>query len=198
MNESSQLQMLLAQHSVLYGKRINLRPVTLNDASALFEYASDPTTTQFIFETHPSLAKTRESIANFFIGDPLGKFAIEHIDSQKMIGTIDLRVDGQHQRAELGYALNKAYQGHGYMTEAGQLLLELAFSTLGLNKVESHCDINNPASAAVMKRLGLQYEGTLRQHKWFKGKFCDYAFYGLLKSEYQKNSVVQSKEKPIE
>jgi ribosomal-protein-alanine N-acetyltransferase len=46
---------------------------------------------------------------------------------------------------EMGYTLNSHFWGSGYMTEAGKLILELAFNTLGLERVFAEYDVRNGA-----------------------------------------------------
>ena len=56
---------------------------------------------------------------------------------------------------ELGYALGRAFWGHGYVTEAGKALLKFAFEELKLRRVFTGNDpAKNPRSAAVGLRLG--------------------------------------------
>ncbi|WP_320164107.1 GNAT family protein [uncultured Trichococcus sp.] len=174
----------LMKHSVLEGERILLRPVGLADAPDMFAYASDEETTRFVFETHRDRAMTEEAIANYFMAAPAGKYAIVVKDTQKMIGTIDIRPNLTDYIAEIGYILNKDYRGNGYMTEASKLVTTLAFEVLEMGKVFAMHDILNPASGEVMKRIGMQPEGILRRHKIFKGRCCDMAYYGILKEEY--------------
>lgn len=174
----------LMKHSVLEGERILLRPVELADASDMFEYASDEETTLFVFERHRELEMTEEAIANYFLAAPAGKYAVEVKDTQKMIGTVDIRPNQHDRIAEIGYTLNKAYHGNGYMTEAGKLITAMAFEILGMEKVFAMHDVLNPASGKVMERIGMQPEGILRRHKVFKGRSCDMAYYGILKEEY--------------
>ncbi len=174
----------LMKHSTLEGERIVLRPVGLADASDMFAYASDEETTRFVFETHRSQAMTEEAIANYFMAAPAGKYALVVKETNKMIGTIDIRPNLTDRIAEIGYTLNKHYGGNGYMTEAGKLITALAFEVLELEKVFAMHDILNPASGEVMKRLGMQPEGILRRHKVLKGRSCDMAYYGILKEEY--------------
>jgi ribosomal-protein-alanine N-acetyltransferase len=174
----------LMKHSILEGNRLVLRPVGLADAADMFEYASDEETTRFVFETHRDWAMTEEAIANYFLAAPAGKYAIVLKDTQKMIGTIDIRPNAVDRIAEIGYTLNKNYRGNGYMTEAGKLITALAFEVLGLEKVFAMHDMLNPASGEVMERIGMQQEGILRSHKIFKGRSCDMAYYGILKEDY--------------
>src|SRR5512133_1833518 len=117
----------LMKHSILEGERILLRPVDLADAPDMFEYASDEETTRFVFETHRNRAMTEEAIANYFMAAPAGKYALVVKDTDKMIGTIDIRPNLTDHIAEIGYTLNKHYGGNGYMTEAGKLITALAF-----------------------------------------------------------------------
>ncbi|MFY9901055.1 MAG: GNAT family protein [Trichococcus sp.] len=174
----------LMKHSILEGERILLRPVGFADAPDMFAYASDEETTRFVFEMHRNQAMTEEALANYFMAAPAGKYAIVLKDTQKMIGTIDIRPNLTDRIAEIGYTLNKDYRGNGYMTEAGKLITALAFEILKLEKVFAMHDVLNPASGEVMKRLGMQPEGVLRRHKVFKGLSCDMAYYGILKEEY--------------
>ena len=67
----------LARHTRLETERLILRPVTLEDAPAMFEYASDEENTRYIFETNKSLEETRNNIALFYLANPLGRWGLE-------------------------------------------------------------------------------------------------------------------------
>lgn len=175
---------LMVQHQQLMGQRILLRPVSLQDANDMFEYAADKETTRFLFESHKNLEATKKTIAEFFVKDPMGKYAIVLKENNKMIGTIDLRVDANHKKAELGYILNKQFWGNGYVTEAANLLIELGFQTLGLERIYAMYDIKNQASGRVMERLGMTSEGILRKNRLVKGQFSDDECYAILREEY--------------
>lgn len=177
-------------------ERIILRTVTMEDATDMFEYASDEETVLHVFEKHKSVEETENAIAHYFMAAPTGRFAIEQKETNKMIGTIDLRIIKEDQIAELGYTLNKEFWGKGYMNEAATALLKLAFETLKLEKVFAMHDLKNPASANVMTRLGMQREGVLRSHYIHKGNRVDMAYYGILKEEYVQRK--QNKETSIE
>lgn len=169
--------------------RIILRPVKMEDAPDMFEYASDEETVLHVFEKHENLGATEKSIAHYFMAAPTGRYAIEHKKTDKMIGTIDLRIVKDDGIAELGYTLNKHFWGKGYMNEAAAALTKLAFETLELEKVFAMHDLNNPGSAKVMLRLGMQREGVLRSHYIHKGNRVDMAYYGILKEEYFRNKL---------
>lgn len=177
---------LLAKYAKIETQRLLLRPVTLKDANDMFEYASDEKTTYYVFDPHRSLEETEDSIANYFMNEPLGKYGIELKETGKMIGTIDLRLKEEKYKAELGYTMNKEYHGNGYMTEAGKALLHLGFNILELERISAIHDERNNASGRVMQRLGMTKEGISRHvGKWKKGEFFNDIHYSILKSEYQ-------------
>ncbi len=57
------LYVKLAAYREVETERLHLRPVTLEDAPAMFEYASDETVTRYTFATNQSLEETRNNIA---------------------------------------------------------------------------------------------------------------------------------------
>ncbi len=63
---------------------------------------------------------------------------------------------------EIGYWLRATAEGHGYMTEAAQLLTNFALDMLKAQRVEIRCDERNQRSASVARRLGFKQEGCKR------------------------------------
>lgn len=177
---------LMLQHSQMESERILLRPVLLDDAEDMYEYTSDEETTRFIYDQHTDVNQTKNLIANYYMEEPIGKYAILLKESNKMIGTIEFRVHEYNKSGELGYTLNRHFWGKGYMTEAGKLILDLAFNTLGLERVFAEFDVRNSASGKVLDRLGMTYEGTRRRNHMVKGFLADSAHYSILKEEYAK------------
>lgn len=183
------LKLFLAVNNRMETERLRLRPITLKDAEDMFEYASNNAHTYFIFPTHRTLDDTKHSIATYFMAEPLGKFGIELKDENKLIGTIDLRVDMSKQKAEIGYVINPKYGKQGYTTEAANRLMKFAFEELELEKVVSSCDERNSASEAVMRKLGMQKEGVSRHHElWKNGEWVNMLFYSILREEYVANN----------
>lgn len=67
---------------------------------------------------------------------------------------------GRHA-IEIGYWIDHAHQGQGYVTEVTATLTRLAIEIKGFQAVEIHCDPRNTRSAAVPRRLGFSLVGTL-------------------------------------
>lgn len=100
------------------------------------------------------------------------------------IGCIGLNPTPQFNHAEMGYWIGLPYWGQGYTTEAAAKMLEFGFETLHLNRIYAAHFVSNPASGRVMQKIGMQYEGTLRQHYRRFDVYQDTAYYGLLRDDY--------------
>jgi RimJ/RimL family protein N-acetyltransferase len=106
-------------------------------------------------------------------------------DSGELIGCMAIEgISKHHRKGEIAYWVAIDHWSKGYCTEAGHAVVKYAFEQWGLNKITSRHKATNPASGKVMQKLGMTYEGTLRQEMFKDGEFCDLVVYGLLKSEY--------------
>ncbi|WP_010097962.1 GNAT family N-acetyltransferase [Ornithinibacillus scapharcae] len=178
------INLLMVENSQMESERIILRPVSFQDAEDMFEYTSDEETTRYIYDEHQDIEQTKRVIANYYIEEPIGKYSIVLKETNKMIGTVEFRIHEWNNSGELGFTLNRQFWGNGYMTEAGNLILDLAFHVLELERVYSGHDVRNTASGKVLKRLGMTYEGTHRRDQKVRGVFTDTAHYSILKAEY--------------
>ena len=109
-------------------------------------------------------------------------YAIDH--EGKLVGMVVLNLR-KDNIAEIGYWLGRKYWGQGLTTEAAKLLVQEGFEKLKLHKIYATHHPKNKASGRVMQKLGMKYEGTLREHVKAKGKYWDVAYYGILRSEFK-------------
>ena len=171
----------LAKHQIIETERLVLRPVTLDDAEAMFEYASNKENTRYTFPTNQSLEETKNNIAQFYLANPLGRWGIELKGSGEFIGTIDLhKID----------TLLKKYWNQGLTTEANRAVIELAFEKVGMNKLTALHDKDNPASGKVMEKSGMRFSheepyACVDQHE--KGRIVTRVHYILTKEDYFAN-----------
>lgn len=86
--------------------------------------------------------------------------------------------------AEAGYILLPDYWNAGYATEILRALLRFGFCDRSLHRVYGKCDELNAASARVMEKCGMVYEGTLREHVWLRDHWRSTHYYGMLDAEY--------------
>ena len=81
------------------------------------------------------------------------------------IGMIDLRPQGS--RVAFGYVLARSRWGHGYMSEALTSLVDWALARPDIWRASAYCDADNSASAMVMRKAGMVFEGVLRRYEVF-------------------------------
>lgn len=93
-------------------------------------------------------------------------------------------IDSHNHKVEIGYALDEAFRGRGLATTVTRRLMDYAFDTLDMNRVEIHCAANNLASRAIPERLGFTHEGTAREATFVRGHYVDIEQYGMLKREW--------------
>lgn len=169
--------------------RLILRPVTMRDAADLYAWCSDSQVARYVlWEAHASIRTTKNYIRylihQYRQGAP-GTFAIQNRENGKVIGTIGFMwMEEQCRSCEVGYSLSREYWNCGLMTEALRAILDFCFLKLKLNRVEAQHDVNNRASGRVMEKVGMRYEGTLRQRVYNKGRFVDVALYAILRNDY--------------
>jgi ribosomal-protein-alanine N-acetyltransferase len=103
----------------------------------------------------------------------------------RQIGGIGLRVEQQHQHAELGYWLGVPYWGKGYATEAGREVVRYGFQDLKMHRIFASHFGHNPASGKILVKLGMRHEGCQREHlrKW--DQFVDSVLYGMSQQEWK-------------
>ena len=170
-------------------KRIVLRPFTLDDAKVVQELAGDKEVAKTTLNVpHPyEDGMAEEWIKKHekeFKNGNLVTLAITHKKEGYLIGTINIKLNQKFENGELGYWVGKKYWNNGYCTEAAKGMLKYGFGELKLNRIYAAHLKKNPASGEVMKKVGMKYEGVLREYvkKW--GEFEDLVYYGILKKEY--------------
>ena len=148
----------LAQYPIVETERLLLRPVTLDDAQEMFEYASDIENTRYTFPTNQSLEETKNNIAQFYLDNPLGRWGIELKSNGKFIGTIDLhKIDPVLKKAAIGYIINKKILESRINDRSQSCRNWASFWKIGMNKLIALHDKANPASGKVMEKSGMRF-----------------------------------------
>jgi len=102
-----------------------------------------------------------------------------------MIGSIGIdAVSDQHFSGELGYVLARPYWKRGLMTEAVRTVIDAAFRYTPLNRIEAQCLVAHRASARVMEKSGMSFEGILREVRFFKEAFHDLQSWSILRRDW--------------
>ncbi len=86
---------------------------------------------------------------------------------------------------EIGYFLLPDHWGKGYATEIAKTLTEVCFTELHMHKVAASCNVNNPRSENVMKKIGMIKEAELRKERYKNGHWDNELRYGILLEEWE-------------
>lgn len=116
-------------------------------------------------------------------------FAVTLREDGKLVGCVGLHTKPDHNHAEIGYWIGVPYWGAGYATEAARAVMQFGFETLSLNRIFASHFSRNPASGRVLQKIGMRYEGRMRQHlkKW--DEYVDLECYGVVRSEFRSPSA---------
>lgn len=108
-------------------------------------------------------------------------------NQEKVIGTIGcFWVSKPHKSMEIGYVIGEEHWGKGITAEAGAAVLNIVFKEFKLNRIQARAKSENKASARVMEKLGMKYEGTLRNQIDHAGGYWDMLHYSILHSDVDK------------
>jgi RimJ/RimL family protein N-acetyltransferase len=85
---------------------------------------------------------------------------------------------------EIGWFIDKGYQGQGYAFEAAKAGLGFIFRELEAHRVIAQTDDTNTRSYKLAERLGFTKEGHLRESQIKDGRYVGRLIYGLLRNEF--------------
>lgn len=187
----------LPPQPTLQTPRLSLRPLRADDAPAMLRELSDVEVARETLNIpHPySMARAEEFLADipkrFEAGRGVVWAIVERAPDARvagaaagaLIGAVGLNLTRAHRRAELGYWIAKSRWGQGIATEASRAVMAYGFDTLGLHRIDAHHFVENPASGAVMRKLGMQREGRLRAMVWRDGVPRDLELYAMLATD---------------
>jgi len=162
-----------------------LRPSKLSDAEGMFAMLSDAQSMKYwstppITDVNDALQVLREDLESDAQGNSLC-WAVTLRGQDEMIGKCILfQFNQAHHRAEIGFILNRDYWRQGLMHQALKAVIEFAFGTLELHRIEADVDPENAASLKVLEKLGFEREGLFHDRWLLYGEWVDSIMLGLL------------------
>ena len=176
-----------SQAPSLETERLLLRPMTEEDAQALYEYARNPEVGPDAgWAPHRSVDDSLAYIQTVFSSPHV--FGIIEKESAALMGSAGLIPDGKRQNPDcmmLGYALGRQWWGRGYMTEAATEVIRYGFEDLRLSLVTCCHYPFNSRSRRVIEKCGFVYEGVMRGVEATPdGIMQDIDSYSITKQEY--------------
>jgi len=170
--------------------RLKIREFRWDDLDALVEMDSDPrvsryepgglTVEQIRYRLEGALEWAQQTPRTIY------KLAITLPPEERAWGRLSLKINQANIREwEIGWTLHPQVWGNGYASEAARALLDYAFTQLNAHRVVAFCHAENAASCRVMEKIGMKFEGHLRETIHLNGAWADELVYGILERDCQ-------------
>jgi [ribosomal protein S5]-alanine N-acetyltransferase len=126
-----------------------------------------------------SMPATPDEYAGYLAraADPRRAFYLARLrEGGDIVGFLNLGeiIRGSLDQAFIGYGGVAGHEGRGYMTEAMQLVLREAFTTLKLHRIEANIQPDNLPSIALARRAGFLLEGFSPRYLKINGRWRDH------------------------
>ena len=164
---------------------LHLRPSTMADAEGMFAMLSDPESMKYwsdqpISDIEDALKALRKDLESDAQGNSMC-WAVTLKGQDEMIGKCILfQFSQENHRAEIGYILNRKYWRQGLMHQALEAVIDFAFNTLNLHRIEADIDTENAGSLGLLEKLGFKREGLFRERWFVYGEWQDSVMLGLI------------------
>ncbi|MCX2738385.1 GNAT family N-acetyltransferase [Pontibacter anaerobius] len=138
----------------------------------------------YTLDMHTKLCSTAEEALN---KGTAYTFAVRLYPTHELIGRVSLSnvVRGVFQNAYLGYFMAEKYKGLGYMTEAVDTVVNMAFKQLLLHRVQAAVVTTNAGSVRVLEKCGFRREGMAERYLKINGAWRNHYLYALTSEEKQ-------------
>lgn len=170
--------------------RLLLRQFTMEDAESMYRnWASEDAVTKYLtWPPHSNVEVTKAVLRDWVEGYQSAAYyhwAIALKETGELIGSITVvKIQEKTAGAELGYCIGSRWWGRELMPEAGRAVVRYLFESVGFRRIAATHARENLKSGRVMQKIGMKYEGTLRQAGFCNQGVVDEVWYSILKDEY--------------
>jgi RimJ/RimL family protein N-acetyltransferase len=173
--------------------RVTLRELRTEDAASLLamvsteevsRFISPPPTTVEGFERFIMWAIRERERGNYVC------FAVVPEGMSAAVGLFQLRaLESGFGTAEWGFALGSSFWGTGVFVESARLVLDFAFDTVGVHRLEARASLANGRGNGALRKIGAVEEGVLRQSFFRGGAYHDQVLWSILADDWRAKRV---------
>jgi len=146
---------------ILITERLTLRQLVIKDEQEIFALRSDSEINKYLDR---KIANTIDDARNFInsVNENINKndsvyWAITFRDKNMLVGTICLfSFSDENDKCEIGYELLTDFQGKGIMKEAVEKVIDYAFNTIKVQKIEAFFHRDNQSSIKLLKKFSFR------------------------------------------
>jgi RimJ/RimL family protein N-acetyltransferase len=174
---------------VLRNQYVTLRELRLDDAATLLAQVTPPDVLRHIAQA----PTTVEGFKSFIRWTRLQRrrrlhaaFGIVPAGKVRPVGILQFwPIELDYSTAEWGFVLGQQYWGTGLFGHSARLMLDFAFDTVGVMRMEARAALGNGRGNGALRKLGASPEGTLRGAFNQGGQVRDYVMWSILASEWR-------------
>jgi ribosomal-protein-alanine N-acetyltransferase len=174
---------------VLAGKRVTLRQLRASDAPSLFAMLTTEEVSRFISPPPTTVEGFEKFIAWTLRMREVGSyacFAVTLEGSDTAIGIFQLReLEPGFGTAEWGFAIGAEFWGRGIFTEGAELMMQFAFETVGVHRLEARAAVKNGRGNGALRKIGAVQEGLLRRSFLKNGEYLDQVLWSILDEDWR-------------
>lgn len=139
-------------------ERLILRPLTIDDAEAAFEWTGDPRVAKYmLYSTHESVKTTKEWLSTVDSLENEYSWGFVRKSDNKLIGSGSIRFRTNENTWSFGYNFRFDCWGKGYATEAAMTMMNYVRREHNASSFTAECAEENIGSARVMEKCGLHF-----------------------------------------
>jgi [ribosomal protein S5]-alanine N-acetyltransferase len=169
---------------MLRTRRLLIAPLQKSDAHQVIRFFRDPEVSCLNVAIPQTLVV--EEIENWIegLGDDREIFTIRRTGHDRLVGVACLLLKGDTGVAEYTYTIGVPYRGKRYGSEASKALFDYGFQHLNLTRIYTTSLSTTLNFGKALEKVGMMYEGCLRQHVNYWGQWQDLHFHGILRQQY--------------
>ena len=174
---------------VMAGKQVVLRELRASDAPSLFAMLTTEEVARFISPPPTTVEGFERFIAWTLRQRSAGTYACFAVTLQGFdtaIGIFQLREsEPGFGTAEWGFAVGSAFWGTGVFQQGAELMLEFAFNTVGVHRLEARAAVLNGRGNGALLKMGAVQEGILRKSFQKNGDYLDQVLYAIVEDDWR-------------
>ena len=174
---------------VMTNKQVVLRELRASDAPSLFAMLTTEEVSRFISPPPTTIEGFERFIAWTLRQRTAGTYACFAVTLQGFdtaIGIFQIReTEPGFGTAEWGFAIGSAFWGTGVFQASAELMLEFAFDTIGVHRLEARAAVLNGRGNGALLKMGAVQEGILRKSFQRNGQFLDQVLYAILEDDWR-------------
>ena len=179
----------------LAGRQVTLRQLRLSDAESLLAMLTTEEVTRFISPPPTTVEGFRRFIQWTQEEQSAGRYCCFAVVPEGMdvaVGLFQVRsLEPGFGTAEWGFVLGSPYWGSGMFVDGARLVVDFAFETLGVHRLEARAAVRNGRGNGALRKLGAVQEGVLRRSFLRRGEYLDQVLWAILEEEWRRTTTVR-------